>query len=698
MPEVASPPVQKDPSNISCQYIKGVGPKRALLLKKMGLETVLDLLYLSPRRYEDRTTFSPIRCLQVDTFQTVQGKIVTSGVRTTQRRFSIFQLAVEDATGVLFATWFNQPYLKNRFEIGQTIILSGKVQWYGRELQMMSPDYEILQGDATDLLHTGRIVPIYPLTEGLGQRTMRSIVKHAFDEHADALKEFLPKDVLVEHHLMNLKEAVKEIHLPQSLQRVEVARQRLAFQEFYLLELSMGIRKRNNEIIPRILKYQYVAESMEAFKKILPFSLTNAQERILGEIIQDLQGSSPMNRLLQGDVGSGKTLVACFALFLAIQNGLQTVLMVPTEVLAEQHFRTLEKLFTSLGVSVGLLVGNEKKKIRKALLEDLQSGKMKVVIGTHALLEQDVQFQKLGMVVIDEQHKFGVLQRARLREKGSMPDVLVMTATPIPRTLALTVYGDLDVSSLDEMPPGRGQVSTHWIRKNKLQDAYQFIQKEIQKGRQAFIIYPLVDESEKKELKAATKMFEHLSKEVFQQLRLGLVHGRMKSLDKNEVLYQFKDHKIDVLVSTTVIEVGIDIPNATLMLIENAHVFGLAQLHQLRGRIGRGPLRSYCVLEADPHTEEGIQRLQTMVDTRDGFKIAEADLRIRGPGEFLGVRQHGIPELRFGNLITDFDMIQKARVSADALLEQDFSLEKHPALRKIIKERFLDQSKYLNVG
>lgn len=699
MPEVVSPPIQKDPAGISCQYIKGVGPKRVLLLKKVGLETVADLLYLSPRRYEDRKNFTPIRYLRVGEFATVRAKIVASGVKNTRRRFTIFQLGLEDATGVLFATWFNQPYLREKFKVGSEAILSGKVQWYGRELQMMSPDYEVLEGDSTDLLHTGRIVPIYPLTEGLGQRTLRVIVRNAFDGYGKTLEEFLPQKILDQYHLIDLKEAVRAIHFPETMEAVDQARHRLAFQEFFLLELGLAIRRKNQEKFTRTLRYVGMAVHVEDFKKTLPFSLTHAQERAIADIVKDLQGSSPMNRLLQGDVGSGKTLVACCALYLAIQSGFQGALMVPTEVLAEQHFQTLEKVFSPFQIRVGLLIGEQKKSIRQKILNELQSGELKMVIGTHAVLEGDVAFKKLGMVVIDEQHKFGVAQRAALRDKGQTPDVLVMTATPIPRTLALTVYGDLDVSSIDEMPPGRGQLSTHWIRKNKLNDAYQFIQKEIKKGRQAFIIYPLVDESEKTELKAATKMFEHLSKEIFLEARLGLVHGRLKSLEKNEVLYQFRDQKIDILVSTTVIEVGIDIPNATLILVENAHAFGLAQLHQLRGRIGRGPLRSYCVLEGDPHTEEGVQRLQVMVDTRDGFKIAEADLSIRGPGEFLGTRQHGLPELRFGNLVTDFEIIQKARESAQHLLSADPILSRleHRKLEPML-QKFLNRSDYLDVG
>ena len=684
----------------SCQYIKGVGPKRALLLKKMSVETVLDLLYVNPHRYEDRQTMIPITKLSVGEFQTVQAKIVASGLKNTRRRIALFQVALEDETGVLFATWFNQPYLKDRFKVGDVVILSGKVQWYGRELQMMAPDYEILSGDSTDLLHTGRIVPIYPLTEGLTQRILRVIIKNALDDSHAYLEEFLPEEILTRHRLMKLKEAISSIHFPPSMKAAEEARYRLTFEEFLILQLGIGMKKRVYQSVKRTVQYTKASEFVEEFVKTLSFSLTNAQQKVISEIAENLQGPSPMNRLLQGDVGSGKTLVACCALHLAVRNGLQGALMVPTEVLAEQHYTTLNRLFSPLGIQVDLIIGDDKAKHKKQILKDLQESKTQILVGTHSLLEEKVSFKNLGMIVIDEQHKFGVVQRSTMRSKGMDPDVLVMTATPIPRTLALTVYGDLEISILDEMPPGRGKISTYWIRKNKLNDAYQFINREVKKGAQVYIIYPLVEESEKTELKAATKMFKHLSEDVFRDLRLGLVHGRMKALEKNEVVYQFRDRKIDILVSTTVIEVGIDIPNASIILIENAQAFGLAQLHQLRGRIGRGPQKSYCILEGDPRTQEGVERLKTMIETQDGFKIAEADLSIRGPGEFLGTRQHGLPEIRFGNLMTDVAMIKLARQASTEILDRDPFLKSliHRGLYEIVQKRFVGKVEYLSVG
>jgi ATP-dependent DNA helicase RecG len=683
-----------------CQYIKGVGPKRALLLKRMGLETVLDLFYLYPNRYEDRRTMIPIKKLSVGEFQTVQAKVVASGLKKTRRRLSLFQLALEDATGVLFATWFNQPYLKDRFKIGDVVILSGKVQWYGRELQMSAPDYEILEGDSTDLLHTGRIVPIYPLTDGLTQRILRMIIKNALDEHHAFVEEFLPEEILKHFSLMELKHAIWAVHYPQLMEEPQKARYRLTFEEFLILQLGIGIKRKIYQNARRIFQYRNVDEIIHEFTKTLPFPLTRAQQKAVLEMASDLQRSTPMNRLLQGDVGSGKTLVACFALYLAIRNGLQGALMVPTEVLAEQHYHTLDKFFKPLRIRVDMMVGDAKARHRREVLQNLEEGKTQILVGTHALLEEKVGFKNLGMVVIDEQHKFGVIQRSILRHKGVDPDVLVMTATPIPRTLSLTVYGDLEVSVLDELPPGRRKISTYWIKKSKLNDAYQFIAREIKKGAQAYIIYPLVEESEKSELKAATKMFKHLSDEIFQEFSLGLIHGRMKALEKNETLYRFRDRQIQILVSTTVIEVGIDIPNANIILIENAQAFGLAQLHQLRGRVGRGPQKSYCILEGDPHTPDGIERLKIMVETQDGFKIAEADLGIRGPGEFLGTRQHGLPEIRYGNLVTDGAMIKLARETAFQILDRDphFKAESHQKLYEIVQKRFLEKSEYLSVG
>jgi len=690
----------QSPLEKSCQYVKGVGPKRAKLFERLMIRTVYDLLYFPPKRYEDRKTFTPIRRLKAGDLQTVQAKVVTSGVKNTKSRVSLFQIAVQDNSGVLFATWFNQPYLQGRFEEGQTVILSGKVQWYGRDLQMASPEYEILSGDETDLLHTGRIVPIYPLTEGLTQRVVRTIVKHTLDQYLNEVKEFLPAGILQKYGLMGLKDAIHHVHFPDSLEMSEMARRRLSFEEFFIMQIGIELKRKIREKFLKEHIYQNSEKHLETFLKSWSFAPTGAQKRSMKEIIQDLQSGVPMNRLLQGDVGSGKTAVACAALFVAAKNGLQGALMVPTEVLAEQHFRTLTRWFEPHQLNVRLLVGDEKASKKSQVLAGLQNKEIDIVVGTHAILENAVLFQQLGLIVIDEQHKFGVMQRAILREKGIYPDVLVMTATPIPRTLSLTLYGDLEVSILDEMPPGRGQIHTYWIRKKKLEDAYGFVRGEIKKGRQAFIIYPLVEESEKLDLKAATTMFKQLSGGPFKDCRLGLVHGRLKAAEKNEILYQFRDHQIDILVSTTVIEVGIDIPNANIILIENADRFGLAQLHQLRGRIGRGTHVSYCILQADPRTEEGHMRLQTMVDTLDGFKIAEADLNIRGPGEFLGTRQHGIPQLRFGNLISDFQALSLAKAAARETLDKDLRLElpENRFLSGKVQTRFFEHGHLLSVG
>lgn len=685
--------------DVSCQYVRGVGPRRAILLKRLGIETVRDILYFSPRRYDDRRHFTPIRRLQVGEFQTIRAVVAAHGVKDVRRRMSIFQLAVQDGTGVIVAVWFNQPYLEERFKNGDTVILSGKVQWYGRERRLMTPEYEILEGDASDVLHTGRIVPVYPLTDGLSQRMMRVIVHNALEFFLKDLREYMPPAILESYALAGLQDAVAFLHFPESMDGAARAKYRLAFEEFFLIQLGVEARKTQQEKIPRPYLYEDVEKIIAEFVEKLPFPLTRSQREAVSEIVRDLESPHPMNRLLQGDVGSGKTLVALSALFAAARCGMQGVLIVPTEVLAQQHALTLEMWLTPRGIASGRLIGDEKPKVKAGILESIRSGRISVVTGTHALLQENVLFHRLGMVVIDEQHRFGVMQRSDIRKKGHHPDVLVMTATPIPRTLAMTLYGELDVSVLTERPPGRGEISTHWIRGGKLNDAYGFIRGQIKTGAQAFIIYPLVEESERRELKAATKMFKHLSEFIFPDLRLGLVHGRMSADEKNAVIYAFRDGTLDILVSTTVIEVGIDIPNANVMLIENAHIFGLAQLHQLRGRIGRGPRRSYCILEGEPATPDGVERLKTMARTNDGFKIAEADLSIRGPGEVLGTRQHGFPELKFGNLVSDIEIIKRAREAACGIFAQDPRLElpHHHALAVQYIQRLRHKAEFFSV-
>lgn len=685
--------------NVSVQYLKGVGPKRVELLSRLGIHTVRDLLFLAPRRYEDRSCIKPISHITVGHFETIKGTVMAKGKRRVKGGLWILQVAVGDDTGVVHAVWFNQPYLAEKFTVGTAVILYGKVQLYGKKLQLQNPEYELLEGDETDLIHLGKIVPIYPLTEHLNQRVLRTIIKNTLDTHLEHVRELMPAEILKRHRLIGLREAVFNLHFPESMQLQHEAYRRLVFDEFFLFQLAIAIKKRRAAHL-RGIAHVIDGPIYAEFIRSLPFSLTGAQTRVLCEVKKDMSAPRPMNRLIQGDVGCGKTVVAAAALLTAVDGGYQGALMAPTEVLAEQHYRNFKKLAGNLPVRFALLSGEKKKGARDGLLSELKEGKIDILIGTHALIEEGVTFKKLGIAVIDEQHKFGVAQRALLKGKGETPDVLVMTATPIPRTLSLTVYGDLDCSVVDELPPGRQKVRTYLIGKNKLNDAYGFIRKQVAEGRQAYIIYPVIDESVNGELKAAVKMAEHLKKSVFKDMPVGLVHGRLKSDEREEIMQGFSRGDIKILISTTVIEVGIDVSNATVMLVENAERFGLAQLHQLRGRIARSNYKAYCILEGNPKTEDGVKRLHIMEETSDGFRIAEEDLAIRGPGEFFGERQHGIPDIKIGNIVADFGIMQIARDEAENLLKREDlkTSEEFDPLRKTFKERFSGTFNLISVG
>ena len=655
--------------NISARFIKGVGPSRLSTLNKLGIETIQDLLYCFPRRHEDRSRIKKIKEIRPGNFETIKAKVLTFGDRMSKKGMNIFQVAVGDSTGVIHATWFNQPYMKDKFKIGQELILYGRVERYNY-LQMNNPEYEVLTGTEEDFVHIGRIVPVYPLTESLNQRWFRNIIKFTVDNYASEIGEILPFEMRKRNDLMILKEAVRNIHFPVSDLVLKKARQRIIFDEFLILQTGIALKRASIKIDLTGCSHKLEGDLIGRFKTSLPFKFTKSQSKVIKEIEDDMRSLEPMNRLLQGDVGSGKTIVALYALILTVQNGYQGALMVPTEILAEQHYRNIKELVENLGVKVMILSGDLKEEERRRRRHMIEIGEADIIIGTHALIQEGVNFKKLGLAIIDEQHKFGVMQRAALKSKSQNPDILVMTATPIPRTLALTVYGDMDVSVIDELPPGRGEVKTFFFEEKNREKAYRIAEEEIKIGRQAYVVYPIIDESEKSDLRAAIKMHKELAGR-FPDLKIGLLHGRMKSKEKEAVMHDFKDQKINMLVSTIVIEVGVDISNASVMIIEHAERFGLSQLHQLRGRIGRGKHMSYCILVSQPKTEDAKQRIDAMLKTQDGFKIAEFDLEIRGPGEFFGTRQHGLPELKIANIVRDRDALEVAKKEAFELVRKD---------------------------
>ena len=679
------------------QYLKGVGPARAKLFRRLGVDSVEDLLYYFPRRYEDRSQLKSISQVRLGETETIKGEVLAREVKKIRRNLSILKVALGDDTGVIYAIWFNQSYLKDLMPVGTTVIISGKVERL-KKLQVSSPAYEIFNGRPEDLLHTGRIVPIYTSTKKLNQRTLRQIIKHVLDNYLPFLTEELPPRLVEDYKLEGLRRALREIHFPADSLRQEAARRRLVFEEFLYLQLALAIHK-IGEKVPRGIKQRSRGDLTDKFLKSLPFELTREQKKVTAEIKKDMESQKVMNRLIQGEVGAGKTVVSIIALLATVENGYQGVIMAPTEILAEQHYLTLQEFLIPLGLQVTFVVGSMSKKTKDKALTDIKTGKARIIIGTHALLEGGVEFKNLGLVVIDEQHRFGVLQRAGLKEKGLNPDILVMTATPIPRTLALTVYGDLDISTIGTLPPGRKPITTYWLEPKKRMGVYRFIREQLQTGRQVYIVYPLIKKSEKLDLKAAEEGAGFLQKEIFRDFKVALLHGRMKRQEKEEIMREFRKKKIDILVSTSVIEVGIDISNVTVMVVEEAQRFGLAQLHQLRGRIGRGEFPSYCILISRASTEVSRKRLKVMTETTDGFQIAEEDLGIRGPGEFFGTRQHGLPEFKIGNIVTDLKLLEQARGAAFGLIKTDPSLNlpEHQLLKTKLREKFKGKFKLISV-
>lgn len=680
--------MEKSLKDIAVQYVKGVGPKRYKDFQGLGVNSVYDLLYLFPRRYEDRREFKRISLLEEGKIELVMGEILSTNLRHSRRGLNIFEIKISDGSGLLSAVWFNQPYLKKVLKEGKKVILYGKVEKF-LNIQMNSPEFELIE-EEKDSLNVGRIVPVYPLSGKLTQRILRAIIYEAINQYAHKLSEFIPYDIRKHNGLPNIVEAIHWVHFPQDLEKKELARKRFVFEEFFLLQLGIGMKRIKEKIEKEGISHHLGPDLFKLFIEKLPFELTESQKRVIKEIEEDMAKSKPMQRLLQGEVGSGKTVIAAYALFITVNNGYQGALMAPTEILAEQHFINLSNFFLSFGINVELLISGVPEERKKMIKEDLKNGVINIIIGTHSLIEEDVIFKRLGLVIIDEQHKFGVLQRKRLLDKGENPDCLIMTATPIPRTLALTLYGDLDISTLYELPKGRGKVTTYWVSEDKRKEVYEFIKEQIRIGRQAFIVYPIIEDSDSLELKSATQMYEKLKEETFKEFRISLLHGRIPTEEKNRIMQDFKERKIDILVSTIVIEVGIDVPNVTVIVVENAERFGLAQLHQLRGRIGRGKYPSYCILFSSAKTEEARQRLTALVKTQDGFKLAEEDLKIRGPGEFFGKRQHGFPEIKIGDIFKDMEILELSRKEAFNLLryDQNLSSPKHKVLLEMLRERF----------
>jgi ATP-dependent DNA helicase RecG len=659
------------------QYIKGVGPKVAKLLKKLGITVVEDLIYYFPRDYEDRSKIKPISELTTSAHEIIRGEIVNINNQTTRNRFSILKIEIADRSGSIQAVWFNQPFLARLFRQGMKLILSGKIEIsdYEGVMQFIVKDFEIFTGI------NPKIVPFYPLTDRLYPKKIRSIIQTVLDNCLDEVEEILPEKIIKKYKLEDLKKAIEQLHYPKTLSEVKKAHYRIAFEDFFLFQLGLGLRRSRVKSEKGIL-FKIDNNYVNDFKKSLPFELTNAQKKVLDEIFSDMQTGTPMNRLLQGDVGSGKTIVAAIAALAAVKNGYQAVIMAPTEILVQQHYQKVSRLVKGLGIKVELVTSNTSGKGKEQ--------KADIVIGTHALIQKKVKYKKLGLVIIDEQHRFGVMQRAALVQKGGSPDILIMTATPIPRSLALTLYGDLDRSVIDEMPPGRTPIKTYYVTESKRSGSYGFMREKIKGGRQVFIICPLVEESEKIDLKAAMDEAERLQKDIFPDLKVGLIHGRLSGEEKDKIMKKFKDNKINILVSTTVIEVGIDIPNATVMVIEHAERFGLSQLHQLRGRIGRGSEESHCFLMGNPKSEDSRTRIKAMLNSTNGFDIAEVDLKLRGPGDFCGTKQSGLPEFRVADIVKDEEILKQARKAAFDLLAEDGGLldKGNGRLREKIMNRF----------
>lgn len=645
----------------SIQYIKGVGPNKASLLNKLGIFTIGDLLEYYPRRYEDRTQLKKINALTDGQTETFKAKVINFVESKPRRGLTILKMSVGDGSGVAQVVWFNQPHMKKRYQPGMEVIVSGKIKVF-YQVEVSNPEIEVITG--SEMMDMGRILPVYAASENINQRFLRTMISQVLNEYQE-IEEIVPPNIIKEFSLLNRRLAFEAIHVPQNMKTLELARRRLVFEELYLLQCGLLLLKKQHRSHHVGIKHGIDGSmSTQAYQQ-LPFKLTDDQQKVLSEVKCDMEDVTIMQRLVQGDVGSGKTVIAALALIKTVENGYQGAMMVPTEILAEQHYKTLLELFQPLGIRVCTLTGKLSRRVREDVLCRLKDGLVDVVIGTHALIQEVVEFKYLGLVVTDEQHRFGVRQRGILQEKGNMPDVLVMTATPIPRTMALTVYGDLDVSSIRQLPPGRKSIRTFVRGSERRHLVYQFIVDEVRKGRQAYVVCPLVEESEKIDAQSAVELYAQLVETDLKDIPCGLVHGKMKAVDKEGVMNGFYSGEIKVLIATTVIEVGVNVPNATVMVIEGAERFGLAQLHQLRGRIGRGEYQSYCILLSDNRNPDTQERLTIMTATNDGFVLAEEDLKLRGPGQFFGTRQHGLPDLKIADIMNDISIFLEAKGAAE---------------------------------
>ena len=685
------------------QYLKGIGPKRGAALESIGIQYAGDLLYYYPRRYIDRRTITSISELKKDDLVTIVGEVVSMGVERGRKRR--FKLIVEDGTGYISCVWFNGiKYVQNKFKEDQSIAIYGKVGIFGNQFTIVHPEFDLL-GKGQNPLKTGAIIPIYPSTEELNKvkldsNGMMKILKNFIYSLSKQLHDHLPKEVIAKEKLMELSEALRQIHFSDDEKLLEQAIYRIKYDELFFYQLLLAVRKQSAKTGRIGIQFTRTGQLFKSLFESLPFELTNSQKSVLKEIRKDMAKREPMQRLLQGDVGSGKTVVALLAASIPIGSGYQSAIMAPTEILSEQHYKNAVKLFKNMGLNIVQIIGGQSKSERKKLLDKVSSGEANLIIGTHALIYKEVVFDKLGFITIDEQHRFGVEQRAEIMKKGVNPDILIMSATPIPRSLGLSIYGDLDISVLTEIPIGARNVRSEWRRSESRNKIYEFIKNKLKEGGQTFIIYPLVEESEKMDLLAAKEGYQLLSEDLFKDHKLALLHGRLSSDEKESIMDDFSAGKIDLLIATTVIEVGIDVPNANVMLVENAERFGLSQLHQMRGRIGRSGEKSYFIMISDAKGEAAAKRLKVICETDNGFKIADEDLKQRGYGDFFGKQQHGVPNFKLADIINDIDIIKKARLSAFELIKNDPHL-RSPANR-LLRDKFMtdysERLKFIETG